>query len=214
MVHHVPVSLFYNEHFHWHQNFKSSTYSLNRHSHRENVLALSNSLVCVLFTSQDNHQVMHMLTVLNQIVVKLSLLLWHPIWCDIFVWFLKIAVTAAEDVASFGIFNRKTVNNLVISHIFAHLNLLFIRLAVIWSVRNDCDYDVEDDNMADESADIQFNPAQCSPAQPSQLIRRFLALSLISKFCVLHVFSHEQRSAVFYHLSNAGCAQTQEKWWK
>ena len=44
--------------------------------------------------------------------------------------------------------NIKTINNLVISHIFAHLNLLFIRFTVEWSVRDDSDYDVEDDNTA------------------------------------------------------------------
>lgn len=45
---------------------------------------------------------------------------------------------------TFGILNIKTINNLVISHImcslFAHLNLLFIRLSVKWHVRNNTDY--------------------------------------------------------------------------
>lgn len=66
------------------------------------------------------------------------------------VWFLKIAVTVPEDEATFGIFGIETINNLVISHIFAHLNLLFIRLSVEWSVRDDSDYDVEDDNAAEQ----------------------------------------------------------------
>lgn len=64
--------------------------------------------------------------------------------------FSKIAVTVPEDGATLGIFAIKTINNLVISHIFAHLNLLFIRLSVEWSIRDDSDYDVEDDNATEK----------------------------------------------------------------
>lgn len=111
--------------------------------------------------------------------------------------------------------NIKTINNLVISHIFAHLNLLFIRLSVEWSVRDDSDYDVEDDNTAKWGDSL--SGLAWSHCVTFWLVLVF-ALSLppgsisfpfsFQIFSIVHVFSHERRSAVFYHLSNAGCAHT------
>lgn len=78
-------------------------------------------------------------------------------------------------------------NHKQFSHIFAHLNLLFIRLSVEWSVRDDRDYDVEDDNAKrviythihthtqahfHKLNRIELNrvgPAQIIPAQPMWL---------------------------------------------
>lgn len=111
----------------------------------------SNSLHEVSFTSLWIIWQMHMLTVWNQIVVKLSLafmtsnIMWH-FRCG----FEQIAITTAKDEATFGILSMllciKTINNLVISHVFAHSNLLFIRLFAAWRrTRDDSDYDVEDD---------------------------------------------------------------------
>lgn len=133
-----------------------------------------------------------------------SNIMWH-----IFVWFLENRGNQRQrkmksDIWDFP--NIKTVNNLVISHIFAHLNLLFIRLSVEWSVRDDSDYDVEDDNTAKRGATaLQVWPL--SVTLSFRCVSPFASLSFWI-FSVLHGFSHERRSAVFYHLSNAGRAHT------
>lgn len=109
-------------------------------------------------------------------------------------------------------------NHKQFSHIFAHLNLLFIRLSVEWSVRDDSDYDVEDDNAKRVIHThihkrtftnwIELNwieLGQLGSSQHSQCDSLFLCLSILN-LSILHVFLLERRSAVFYHLSNAGRA--------